>query len=250
MTLPKDPAKREESLRNYREAAQKRSKDPEWIHKNKKANHNIGGDLYKDPEWIRKNKEVGRRNAQNLEWVRKNKEVGIKNSHDLEWRSDHEKMIQNRSQNPNWRFRLIESKVGGFWYGNVRYRAPPRYCELWCPDLWRRIDKAQNYQSILSGKNKEDNGGRALSRHHVYYQKKACCGWDEDAQGYYAMINIGTRKHPKQIKYYIHGDPNKFVLLTAREHGVVAKDKLTWIKVFEDLIEIKLGGVCYIQKDV
>jgi hypothetical protein len=148
------------------------------------------------------------------------------------------------------RMKIHEYQIGGFWYGNVRYRDPPKYCELWNSDLWHRIDEAQNYQSILSGKTKEDNGGRALSRHHVYWQKKACCGWDEDIQGYYAMINLGNSKIPDWHKHYIIGDPNKFVLLTAREHRTVANDKLKWIGIFEELIETKLGGVCYLPKGV
>jgi len=144
--------------------------------------------------------------------------------------------------------KLVEPKIGGFWYGNVRYRDPPRYCELWCPDLWHRIDEAQNYQSILSGKTKENNGGRALSRHHVYWQPRACCEWDKDICGYYAWIEVGTKKHPNKVKYYIEGDPNKFVLLTMGEHKMISKDKLKWIKIFEDLIKTKLNGVCYLPK--
>ena len=146
------------------------------------------------------------------------------------------------------RQKMVESKLGGFWYGNVRYSDPPKYCELWCPDLWHRIDEAQNYQSILSGKTKFDNGGRALSRHHVYWQPRACCEWDDDVQGYYAKINIGTRRKSNWYRYYIPGDPNKFVLLTTSEHQMIRKNKLKWIKVFEDLIETKLNGVCYLPK--
>lgn len=145
--------------------------------------------------------------------------------------------------------KMVESKIGGFWYGNVRYPASHPYCECWCPNLWQRIDEAQNYQSILSGKTKDDNGGRALSRHHVYWQPKACCEWDEDVHGYYAWINTGTVKKPHWHKHAIPGDPNKFVLITSREHGMITKDKLRWIRIFEELIETKLGGVCYLLKE-
>jgi hypothetical protein len=93
----------------------------------------------------------------------------------------------------------------------------------------------------LSGKTSDDNGGRQLSCHHVYYQKKACCEWDEDVKGYYAMID--------DEKYYIKGDPNKFVTLTAGENSMVEKNKLQWVKFFEDLIENQ-GGKCYSQKGV
>jgi len=146
--------------------------------------------------------------------------------------------------------RSIEFHIGGFWYGNVKYNDPSKYCELWCPDLWHRIDGAQNYQSILSGKTKFENGGRNLSRHHVYWQPKACCEWDEDVQGYYVWIDIGTPNHPNVIKYYINGDPNKFVLLTISEHMMIRRDKLKWIGIFEDLIKTKLGGVCYLPKEI
>lgn len=148
--------------------------------------------------------------------------------------------------------KITEGGFGGFWYGKVRYY-DRIYCELWCPDLWHRIDEAQNYQSILSGKTKEDNIGksgkpRALSRHHVYWQPRACCVWDEDVGGYYAWIETGTKKYPNKVKYYINGDPNKFVLLTMSEHQMIKKDKIKWIEIFEELIDTKLGGVCYLPK--
>lgn len=88
---------------------------------------------------------------------------------------------------------------------------------------------------------------RRLSVHHVYYQKKACCGWDGDLQGYYAMINLGTEGKPNMVRHNIDGDPNKFVVLTHSEHSATNFDKLKWIKVFEDLIQNQ-GGKCYFTK--
>jgi len=146
------------------------------------------------------------------------------------------------------REKIVEHRIGGFWYGNVR-NDKRKYCELWGPDLWRRIDAFQNNRSILSKKTKKDNGGRALTRHHVYWQPKACCEWDEDEQGYFAMINIGTLKKPNMYRYYVGEDPNKFVLLTDHEHGLVKKDKLTWIRRFEKLIDQKYGGKCFYTKE-
>jgi hypothetical protein len=163
------------------------------------------------------------------------------------------KRVESRKNGKGWipseetRRKISETLLGGFWYGNVRY-VGKKYCELWNSNLWRRIDAYQNYKSILSGKTKADNGGITLSRHHVYWQEKACCVWDEDAQGYYAMINIGTAKRPNMYKYYVGDDPNKFVLLTKSEHGMIAKDKIKWIKIFEDLIK-KQGGKCYYTKE-
>jgi len=164
------------------------------------------------------------------------------------WRDTQRKAMQILHKNPEYQLNLQEAAVGGFCIQNITYHDPPRYCEFWCSDLWHRIDAAQNYQSILSGKTKEDNGGRALSRHHVYWQPKACCEWDEDIGGYYAWIEAGTKKHPNKVKYYIKGDPNKFVLLTMSEHKMIAKNKFKWIGIFEELIETKLDGVCYLPK--
>ena len=58
-------------------------------------------------------------------------------------------------------------------------------------------------------------------------------------------------------KYYIKGDPNKFVLLTDKEHGMVKgkkgteKDRIYWIELMEGLIEerIKEGKKCYLTPE-
>lgn len=152
------------------------------------------------------------------------------------------------------RLKLVETLNGGIWYGNVPNDRRVHYCELWVPNLLTRIDIAQNYRSILSNKTKEDNKDhngkpRSLTRHHVYWQPKACCEWDEDAQGYYAWINIESKRKPNWYKYYIDGDPNKFVLLTDSEHGMIKRDKLKWIKIFEELIKTNLNGKCYLTKE-
>ena len=126
------------------------------------------------------------------------------------------------------------------WYGGVKYDQDRKYCEAWTKEFRGRIRNYWDHKSVLSGKTKEDNNGRLLSCHHVYYQPKACCIWDEDEQGYFAIID-GHR-------YYINGDPNKFVTLTQSEHSFAAFNKLEWVKLFEDLIE-KQGGKCYYTKE-
>jgi hypothetical protein len=222
--------KNPEWKRKNKEAAQKRSQNPEWKRKNKEAIQK----RFQNSEYRNRNKEMLQNLTQDPEWKRKNKEAAQKRSQNLKWRDNQIIGAQKRIQNPEWQLNSTESRVGGFCIQNIRYSDRLYYCELWCPDLWLRIDKAQNYKSILSEKTKDDiiyldGKTRALFRHHVYWQKKACCVWDEDAQGYYAWINIGTPKKPNKIKY--------------------SKDKLKWIKIFEDLIETKLGGICYIPKD-
>jgi hypothetical protein len=169
----------------------------------------------------------------------------------------------NHEQSEQQRTKIQESMVGGFWYGNVRndpknstYRYVAgkhvrRYCELWNEDLKERIRAYWGYVSALSGleeTSKHKSGTlRSISCHHVYYQKKACCVWDEDERGYYANINTGSYKNPIIEKYYIDGDPNKFVTLTSSEHKKTDTNKLHWIRVFEDLIE-EQGGKCYFTK--
>ena len=146
------------------------------------------------------------------------------------------------------RGRLIQRGVIDHkWFGDIVY-LDKTYCEKWNAELRRRIRAYWGNKSVLSGKTITDNNNKRLSCHHVYYQEKACCVWDEDTQGYYAWIDIGTRKKSNKIKYYIKGDPNKFVTLTEEEHGMVGSNKLKWIKIFEDLIE-EQDGKCYFTKE-
>lgn len=155
--------------------------------------------------------------------------------------------LTGRKMSDTHRMKTTEFLIGGFWYGNVRYPERKYYCELWTPELCNRIRAAWDYKSAISGKTKEENNGKALDCHHVYFQEKACCEWDEDKQGYYAIINLGTKRKPNFVRYDIIGDPNKFVPLTHPEHTMVRFNKLKWIKYFEELI-ISQNKVCYLKK--
>ena len=165
-------------------------------------------------------------------------------------------------EDPVWKENFLIAASGeGFWYGHHTLHPENRqktYCEKWCKGLWLRIDAAWGYKSAISGKTRFENYRQAhLDRHHVYWQASACCKWDEDAQGYYAMINLGTKAKPNVYKHYIKGDPNKFVLLTHAEHKMIIGNKkhgttkLTWIKYFEDLIEKRAneGKHCYLSHE-
>jgi hypothetical protein len=247
-----------------KEANQRHAQDPDWICKNRECvQKNTPESEWRkkqrcgiqkrslNPVWRQKNKEANQRHAQDPDWICKHREgIQRKYNEDVIYKQKMANNARERANSYEWLLKNKEARVGGFWYGNVNYHGErKKYCELWNKDLWRRIDAFQNHQSILSGKTKEDNGGHALSRHHVYWQEKACCVWDEDTQGYYAMINIGTNKNPNMYKYYIDGDPNKFVLLTRSEHAMIAKDKIKWIKIFEELINSKFNGKCYYTKE-
>jgi len=151
-------------------------------------------------------------------------------------------MHRTNIKNPELHRESLILSLNDIWYGGVKYPQDKRsvYCEKWTPDLRERIRAFWNYQSPISGKTSIENKGMALDCHHVYYQKKACCHWDEDARGYYAIVD--------GEKYYIKGDPNKFVPLTRDEHSRTKTNKLQWIKFFEDIIE-ENGGKCYFSEE-
>jgi len=217
---------------------------------------------YSVPENMIKSKRVREKMYQDPKW-RANVLMGvqkrIKNPVAIQnFKESRKRMVDD----PVWQENLLISASGtGFWYGH-RSICPEnrqkKYCEKWRKDLWVRIDAAWDYKSAISGKTKFENYRQAhLDRHHVYWQEKSCCEWDEDAKGYYAIINLGTKAKPNMYKHYIKGDPNKFVLLTHREHKMVrgnkklGTSKLTWIKYFEDMIEKREleGKPCYLSHE-
>lgn len=202
--------------------------------------------MISDPIWIKNNKNTNSNPKLVKQRIEKLK---------IFYKSDLGKeKIENLRNNPIIRERNLITATGqGFWYGHPILSKERKYCELWNKDLWDRIDAAYDYKSILSGKTRFDNNNRTLPRHHLYWQEKACCEWDEDTQGYYAWILNNGEK----VKYYIKGDPNKFVLLTDREHGIIkgrkgtTKDRIYYIKLIEDLIEerAKEGKKCYLSPE-
>jgi len=211
------------------------------------------------PDYEEKCKARGKVLSDNIIW-KENHDIAMKErASDPKWKTWRIEENKRMAQDPYWvEKHLIASTGEGIWYGNRTLRnannnSKNYYCELWNDNLKRRIDAAYDYKSILSGKTRFDNNGRALTRHHLYWQEKACCVWDEDANGYYAwIINNGEK-----VKYYIKGDPNKFVLLTDKEHGIIrgkkgtTKDRIYYIKYLENLIEqrAKEGKKCYLSKE-
>jgi hypothetical protein len=244
------------------------AKDPIWRENTTEANRK----MVQTPEWRSSNKKAIEKIMTAPNYEEKCKERGKVLSSNIVWKENHDKAMKTRANDPEWKLwrieenkkmagdpyfverRLIVFTGEGYWYGNkILRRDREYYCELWNDDLKGRIDAAYDYKSILSGNTKFDNGNISLTHHHLYWEKKACCVWDEDAQGYYAwIINNG-----KKVKYYIKGDPNKFVLLTISEHGKMygnkreGTDKIYWIKYLEDLVEQreKEGKKCYLSPE-
>jgi post-segregation antitoxin (ccd killing protein) len=244
------------------------SENPVWRENTTKANQK----MIQTPEWKEANKKAIAKIMADPDYEEKCKERGKVLSSNQVWKENHDVAMKERANDPKWKLwrieenkrmaqdphlvekRLIVFTGEGFWYGNkILQKDRNYYCELWNRDLWDRIDAAYDFKSILSGKTKFDNNGISLTHHHLYWQPKACCVWDEDANGYYAwIINNGER-----IKYYINGDPNKFVLLTVKEHGIIKgkkgtnKDRIYYIKLMEGLIEqrAKEGKKCYLSPE-
>lgn len=86
----------------------------------------------------------------------------------------------------------LESRVHGFWYGNVQYadvRLPPVYCEKFNSELKERVRAYWDYRCFECG---QPQNGKALQVHHVHYNKKACCdGSPRD------LVPLCSSCHPK-----------------------------------------------------
>jgi len=168
------------------------------------------------------------------------------------------RFCQSRTEEQREAFRLMntEIRVGGFWYGNVINDRGGSYCYKWNNYLRERIRAYWGNVSVLSGSPETCvsclGNPMAISCHHVYYQKSACCLWDEDEHGYYVNLNtVSSKKYPKWERYYIEdGNPNKFVTLTKHEHRKTETNKIRWIKLFEQIIEDRGGKCFYSDQDI
>ena len=68
--------------------------------------------------------------------------------------------------------KLTEKKLGGFWYGNVRYPDPNPYCERFTESLRERVRAFFGYKCVECGATNTD---WKLDVHHIHYNKKTCC---------------------------------------------------------------------------
>lgn len=83
-------------------------------------------------------------------------------------------------------YEKVAEKISGpnhwNWQGGISKEV---YCEKWTPELRRRIRAFFDYKCILCGKSEEENN-QALSCHHVYYNKSACC--DDNDRIHFAAL--------------------------------------------------------------
>ena len=138
----------------------------------------------------------------------------------------------------------IETKIGGFWYGNVRYNGAPKYCEKW-EDVNARVHAFFGNRCAVCG---APENGKAHMGHHVFYVKKACCWYNEDGVYY---TNLNAPDHPEH-DYCIGENPNYFVLLCNSCHSKTNgkfENRKKWADYFRTLIDERYGGKCYTEKE-
>lgn len=142
------------------------------------------------------------------------------------------------------KIKQCESKVGGFWIGNIRYPTSPIYCELW-KDVNPRVHAFFDYKCVLCG---QPENGRSHIGHHVFYVKEACC-WYSDEGIYYTNLNV--RKHPAK-DYYIGVNPNYFVILCNSCHSKTNggfENRKRYANLFKQMIDDNYGGKSYLTKE-
>ena len=160
---------------------------------------------------------------------------------------DHKKKISESNKGiehyEEWIIKEIESKIGGFWYGNVRYNGV-HYCELW-KDVNPRVhaffeNKCVECEATMKAK--------SHAGHHIFYVKRACCWHSEDGIYY---TNLNAPDHPAK-DYCIGENPNYFVILCNKCHSKTNgnyENRKKWADHFKQLIDMKYGGKCYLTKD-
>ena len=119
------------------------------------------------------------------------------------------------------RYAPFEARIGGFWYGNVRYvdYVAPQYCEKWTMEFKERVRAFFKYQCVECG---VPQNGSKLDVHHVYYNKKACCD----------------------------NTPRILVALCHSCHSKTSRGNRTeWSDHFQEIVDSIYGGKCYLTRE-
>jgi hypothetical protein len=113
--------------------------------------------------------------------------------------------------------KMCEKKIGGFWYGNVRYDER-KYCELFDGKFKERVRSFWGYACFECG---TPQNGKKLSVHHVHYDKKMCC----------------------------NGSPKDVVPLCSSCHSATLTNRDYWEEHFTKLLyAYNIDGKCYFTK--
>jgi hypothetical protein len=130
--------------------------------------------------------------------------------------------LKKRYESFEFRCKLRETLVGGFWYGNVKYRedqkSNQKYCEKFNDDFKERVRAYWRWECVVCGINESN---RRLHIHHVHYDKEMCC----------------------------NGSPHDVVALCNSCHMATNYNRELWEKEFTDLIySEEHNGKCYLTK--
>ena len=129
--------------------------------------------------------------------------------------------IKIHERDPTLKMRIVESLIGGFWYGNVRYwyTETPQYCEKFNREFKERVRAYWGYKCVLCG---EPQNGAKLGIHHVHYDKKMCC----------------------------NGSPRDVVPLCRKCHSKTNYNREDWEDYFTNFIYSKNeSGKCFFTKE-
>lgn len=116
------------------------------------------------------------------------------------------------------RIASVETRIGGFWYGNVRYDHRLQYCEKWGSNLKERVRAFFGYRCVECG---VEQTTQKLHVHHVHYNKKMCC---DDT-------------------------PRSLVTLCRSCHGKTNANREYWSSHFQKILDTEYGGRCWISRE-
>ena len=182
----------------------------------------------RDPANKEKRDAMYKKRSQNPEWIANQDAASKKISQDPTWKKNHKSAMRIRAKNYDIRLKNVESHIGGFWIGNIRYYDGPQYCEKFNTDFKNRCRAYWNYTCMLCGVHesqhitKTKGNQRHLTVHHVHYDKKMCC----------------------------NGSPRDVVPLCGSCNVKVNTNRKHWEKYFTDLIYSQSpSGKCYFEPE-
>lgn len=145
---------------------------------------------------------------------------------------------------------VVERRVGGFWYGNVRYTDGVVYCEKWKEvkpriyafNLWVHGD-------VLTCEKCGEpiTIGETFSHHHVFYVKEVCCLINNDIY----TTNLNIKSMPNDA-YIIGPNPNYFAITHTSCHGKTNggfENRKKWADFFKNKIDTEYGGKSYFTEE-
>ena len=163
--------------------------------------------------------------------------------------------VQAKEKHPLWgTHRSDETKLKLKQYRGTKHwnwtGGSKEYCDKWNREFRNRISlwNAYNHNGTITceGCSGVHNGHRGFNRHHVYFDKKACCAVNEEGI-YYSNLGIKGASH----NFKIDGDPNKFVVLCDKCHAktIPKQNRVYWARYYEKIVNEKYNGKSYFTKE-